>query len=119
MQLLKMATLFVVLAVSACATQHPDQVYWINSLKVDCTGVGPMKCLQVKKSKDMDATTDWQLFYSSIEGFNYEPGYIYQLSIKEESLPPQQVPADGASIKYKLVKVMSKTIDPQFRINDI
>ncbi|GAE83622.1 lipoprotein [Bacteroides reticulotermitis JCM 10512] len=50
--------------------------------------------------------TEWEYFYSNIEGFQYEPGYEFVLKVKEEKL--ENVPADASSIKYVLVKQISK-----------
>lgn len=94
------------------------RIYWVNSLKVSCTGVAPMKCLQVQKSRTIKKGK-WQNFYSVIEGFNFETGYIYKLSVKEEKIDPAKVPADGSSLKYTLVEVLEKNPDPKFRIHDI
>ncbi|WP_460687144.1 DUF4377 domain-containing protein [Niabella aquatica] len=84
-----------------------EYIYWINSATKDCQGVGPMKCLEVQKNDTLEPGK-WQLFYSQIEGFTYEPGYVYQLIIKEEQIPADRVPADGSSIKYTLVKQLEK-----------
>ncbi|HEX7242976.1 MAG TPA: DUF4377 domain-containing protein, partial [Longimicrobiaceae bacterium] len=37
----------------------------------DCTGVGPRKCMMVRR----EGQQEWQLFYSGIEGFEYEEGF--------------------------------------------
>lgn len=80
-----------------------EKTFIIASQTVDCTGVAPMKCLQVKE-KESDS---WGNFYSNIEGFTYEPGFEYVLNVKtEKNLNP---PADGSSIRYILVKQVSKT----------
>lgn len=68
----------------------------------DCVGVGPMKCLQVKETE----SAPWQNFYSKIEVFTYEPGYEYQLLVRTEKR--ENVPADASTIKYILVKEVSK-----------
>jgi heat shock protein HslJ len=94
------------------------QTYWINSLKVPCTGVGPQSCLQVKKGTDPEAE-DWQLFYDSIEGFAYEPGYRYELRVREIEKPANQTPADASSISYTLEEMVSKTLDGGLRLHDI
>ncbi len=69
----------------------------------DCTGVAPMKCLQVKETP----AGEWSNLYSNIEGFTYEPGYEYVLKIKTEKLA--NPPADGSSIRYTLIRQVSKT----------
>jgi hypothetical protein len=69
----------------------------------DCTGVGPQKCLWVK----MESEHNWTLHYSGIEGFAYEEGFEYTLTVKRERV--KNPPADGSSIRYTLVKVLEKT----------
>ena len=53
-----------------------------------------MQCLQVQKN-DTIVPGKWQSFYSAIEGFNFQTGYIYKLSISETKIDPAKVPADG------------------------
>jgi heat shock protein HslJ len=115
-------TLAITIFTISCATQKKTtsqpQIYWVNSLKVSCTGVAPMSCLQVQKNESIEKGK-WQNFYSPIEGFKFETGYICKLSVTEEKINPSQVPADGSSIKYTLVEVLEKKPDPKFRIHDI
>lgn len=110
--------LFLFIALS-CNTNKDKEVgtttYWVNSYRVPCTGVSPMECLQVRK----EGSDQWQFFYSNIVGFDYEPGYLYRIRVREEQLDPAQVPADASSIKYTLVSVEEKVGDPKLRINDI
>jgi heat shock protein HslJ len=42
--------------------------------------------------------------YSQIDGFDYQPGYLYRLKVRETRLLPAQVPADTSSIRYELVE---------------
>lgn len=68
----------------------------------DCVGVAPQKCLLVK----IEGAPNWTNHYSGIEGFTYEEGFEYKLSVKREKIknPPQ----DGSSLRYTLVKVIEK-----------
>ena len=105
--------------VASCGPAKDEKVdtvtYRINSYRVPCTGVAPMECLQVQR----EGSEDWELFYSAIEGFQFEPGYLYRIRVREEKLDPARVPADASSIKYTLVSVEEKVPDPKLRINDI
>ena len=92
--------------------------YWIDSSKATCSGVAPHQCLRVKKGIDFDAT-DWGNFFSPIEGFDYEPGSIYQLLVKETKREAGTTPADASSIIYTLVEVVKKTPDTKLRLHDI
>lgn len=97
----KLILLFIVLISASCTTENTVR-YTVASETVDCTGVGPQKCLQVK----IGDSDNWQYFYSQIEGFNYEEGYEYVLDVKEEE--KEHTPADASSIRYILVKEISK-----------
>ena len=55
--------------------------------------------------KDNNETT-WAVFKSDIEGVNYEPGYEYVIEVKKKHI--EKPPADGSSIRYKLIKTISK-----------
>lgn len=92
-----------------------EEIIEIASLKKPCTGVAPRQCLQVRKEN----TTDFILFYDTIEGFNYETGYTYTLKIKTEKLDTSKIPADASSIKYSLVEVLKKNADSSIRLHDI
>jgi hypothetical protein len=100
------------------ATGAPmDVIFHVNSARVPCVGVAPMNCLQVKRGAE--PTGDWQHFYSQIDGFDYEPGYLYRLLVRETRIPESQVPADASSIRYELVDVLEKTRDPRLALHDI
>ena len=113
--------LLATLLVQCGGTSQPgpgEYIYWVNSLKVPCTAVNPTHCLQVQKAEVLDPT-EWELFYSSISGFEFEAGYIYKLIVKEGELDATSVPADGSSIAYTLVKVLEKAKDNRLVLNDI
>lgn len=102
----------------ACDRQSDGiiETWWVNSAKVACTGVAPMSCLQIQKGDKIDPDS-WQFFYSTIKGFDYEPGKIYQIKVKitDKEGP---VPADASSKNYELVEIMSKETDPALRITN-
>jgi len=106
--------LLVSVALAACSqegssmkqTANQDgghtEVLLINSALVDCVGVAPMKCMQVRHS----AQQPWGLFYTGIEGFTFEPGYRYRLKVQVTEL--KNVPADASSLRYTLVEQLEK-----------
>ncbi len=106
----------------SCASQkkvtNSPYVIWVKGIKVDCTGVGPMKCMQIQKNEGFEPGK-WQNFYTEIEGFQFQSGNLCKLLVSEEKLDKSQVPADGSSIKYKLVEVLEKIPDPIFELHDI
>ncbi|MGL5031625.1 MAG: DUF4377 domain-containing protein [Aeromonas sp.] len=102
-----MKSLFIsaALLLSGCQSApapSPEETLYINSQWVDCVGVAPMKCMQVRRNK----LQPWTLFYQDIEGFQFEPGYRYQLTVSKEQLT--DVPADAPSLRYQLIKVVNK-----------
>jgi hypothetical protein len=98
---------FCLFALTQCKSMsnpsgNDEKTFIIASETADCTGVAPMKCLQVKE-KESDS---WENLYTNIEGFTYEPGFEYVLKVKTEKI--ENPPMDASSIKYILVKQVSK-----------
>lgn len=106
------------LACSADDKKQDQYVYWVNSTKVSCVGLASTKCLQIQKSETPDPLA-WESFHGSIQGFEYEAGYIYKIVVKENHLDPADLPADASSIEYTLVEILEKRQDLKLRINDI
>ena len=111
------STIFVLLGVllAACAPQLPggsplsgspqpdstEKTLYVGPQLADCVGVAPQKCLQVKDSPD----GEYRLLYDQIEGFEFEEGKEYVLTVSE--LPVENPPADSSAIQYRLVDVVS------------
>ena len=109
---------FMVSCATHKANKSNEYIYWVNSAKVPCEGVGAMQCLKIQKSDTLNSE-EWKLFYSGIDGFDYQPGYIYKLKVREEKIDRKNLPADTSAIKFKLIKVLEKKQDVRLRINDI
>src|SRR5690606_36537706 len=88
---------------SAPAAAPSQKTLFVRETLVDCEGEGPMKCMQVRESP----TGEWTLFYGSIEGFSYEPGYRYELRVETGSSSTGGA-ADAPKGKTRLVEVVSK-----------
>ena len=82
--------------------ESSEKTLWIGPKLVDCVGVAPMKCMQIKESEE----GEWQNFYDQIQGFDYEPGFNYKIvvSVSEREDPP----ADGSSLIYTLIEQVEK-----------
>ncbi|MEH6580095.1 MAG: DUF4377 domain-containing protein [Amphritea sp.] len=74
------------------------RTFTIDPQLVDCVGVAPMKCMVV----------NGKYFYDDIDGFTYEEGYRYMIEVSVSHVPKVEIPADGTSIIYRLVKQISK-----------
>ncbi|HEX7979838.1 MAG TPA: DUF4377 domain-containing protein [Gemmatimonadaceae bacterium] len=112
-----MRVLVLALGVLACASRAPSREAGIQdsaervTLEVDahrvpCTGEARTRCLRVRVLPD----TSWRLFYNRIEGFTYEEGYRWRLEVDRRRVP--NPPADGSSLAYRLVRVISREREP-------
>jgi hypothetical protein len=80
------------------------ETLYINSELLDCEGgAGPQKCMQIRRSPG----EHWELFYDGIEGFEFEPGFTYELRVRATVV--DDPPADASSQRYVLVEVVDKT----------
>ena len=95
--------LTAVALLGSCKNSQAIEKITVASERGDCTGVAPMKCLLIKEYGEKD----WQFLYNEIEGFEYEPGYEYEIEVVKEKI--ENPAADQSSIKYILTKVLSKT----------
>jgi heat shock protein HslJ len=77
---------------------------YVAALTKDCTGVAPMKCLQIRESKD----EPWKLSYIPIQGFEHIPGIEYRLRIKEDKNPNPA--ADSPSVTWYLDMAVEQTV---------
>ena len=81
-----------------------NKILHISPNLVDCVGVGPMKCMQIRE----DPNSDWQNFYDSIKGFDYSEGKSYKISVKINDV--QNPPADASSKKYELIEILDQKL---------
>lgn len=97
----------LVMGCSSTDTGVVESAMRINSYTVDCVGEAEGTCLLVQEG-DKIGTEDWELFYfeDSITGFDYEPGFIYNLIVRKTSVA--NPPMDGSSLKFELVRIVSK-----------
>ncbi|MGV3522999.1 MAG: DUF4377 domain-containing protein [Candidatus Sericytochromatia bacterium] len=77
----------------------------VKGEQVACTGVAPQQCLQIRRAGE----TNWSLWYSGIEGFVFTPGQTQTLIVRVEQMA--NPPADGSSLRYHQVRVLSSAPD--------
>jgi heat shock protein HslJ len=80
-----------------------EKTIYVGPTLVDCVGVGPRKCMLVKENPE----DEYGMFYDRIEGFDYAPGYEYELRVQVDPVP--NPPADASSLRYTLIEAVSKT----------
>ena len=100
---LTLASVAVGVALTGCSDSTDTTRLWIGPERVECEGVAPMMCLQVAESED----GDYQLFYDTIEAFDYQEGtsYVIDVSITEVENPP----ADASNLQYTLVEIVEES----------
>lgn len=84
------------------ASEATIETFFVGPERVDCVGVGPQECLQVRRG----ANAEFELFYDEISGFTFEPGYTYELRVRVQ--PVENPPADASSLAYELVETVSR-----------
>lgn len=85
---------------------------WVNSFKSDCKNAARIQYYLLTQEGTEKPSENWDCLYQEIEGFTFEPGYIYQLKV--ESFMREGMP------KLKLSEVISKELDPEYnRIYDL
>lgn len=95
------------LILTGCQKDSQENIMRVNHYTVSCTGEMTGRCLLVQRNENLN-TDNWEYFYyyNSIKGFDYEEGYTYTLNVREEKV--ENPPADGSSLSYTLIKVVSK-----------
>ncbi|MEZ0006457.1 heat shock protein HslJ [Flavobacterium sp. 28YEA47A] len=100
---MKLQFILLFLGASTLAFAQKTITMKVKENTVPCMGVAPMDCMQVKEGN----AKQWSNFYSTIEGFNYQPGYEYKLKViktKREG----NIPMDVSAYTYRLKKLVSK-----------
>lgn len=77
----------------------------VNSYTETCQGLAEMQCLLIQKGEQI-GTEEWEYFYDSIKGFEYEEGYRYDLDVKITQVV--NPPADASSLRYELIRLIRK-----------
>lgn len=81
------------------------QTLFVGSEQKECTGEAPQMCLLVKE----EANAEYEYFYDSIIGFDWQEGYEYELLVSITEIPQPLVPMDASSLSYALVELVSQT----------
>jgi len=98
------ATVLLSVAIFAIPLAYAEEVrtFFVNPYHVDCVGVGPQKCMQVREN----LYSEWLNFYDDIGGFSFVPGTFYKISVKITDI--KNPPADASSKKYELIEILEQ-----------
>jgi hypothetical protein len=89
---------------SAGTGDSEERTVFIGPQPIACMAMAPTECM----SAGPTAQGPWSyMFVWSIEGFQYQPGFLYELRIVD--IPDPHPPADGPSVRHVLVRLVSKT----------
>lgn len=89
-------------ASDATGAQSVPKTLFVGAARVSCQGEAPQQCLQVRETESQP----YRNLYRSIEGFDYEPSYEYELRVEATAVP--HPPADASAVRYRLLEVVSK-----------
>ena len=88
----------------------------INHFRQTAVGEGRYLVYLVQEEDEI-GNNDWNYLYEEIQGFDYELGYIYTITVRKINI--ENPPADGSSVKYVLVSVRSKEEVPDGETFDV
>ena len=77
---------------------------FVGPERAECMTLIPTTCLQVRFSPE----GSWENFSDPIEGFDFEPGFLYELMVRRIAIADP--PADGSSFRWILLKLISKSV---------
>lgn len=106
---MKKLCIILLLALVACSQDDSASEERVNMI-IDHyyemgVGVGPVPVLRVQEGDQIGAD-QFQFFYGGITGFEFEPGFIYELEVLKRNV--ENPPADAPSIEYILLNEVSK-----------
>lgn len=76
---------------------------FVGPEQIDCVGETAFPCLRVRE----DGQAAFENFYDPIEGFNWEPGFEYELRASVTRIQDPQ--ASFATLQYVLLEIVTKT----------
>ena len=96
----------VILALRLTGGGSSDQTVLIIAPEITgCVGEGIRHCMQIKYDA---AEPEWTLYPNIIDGFDFEPGYEYELLVEEVERGDRM---DTGFPYYRLVEIVNKTAE--------
>lgn len=109
MKKLILAAGVVLVTMSSCSTVK--KTMWVSGFKAKCDmGAGKGECLVVEESGNENGNR-WTTFYAPIEGFQFTPGIMQKIRVKEQKIDKKNVAQDASNIRYTLLKVENSKPD--------
>lgn len=96
---------------SKAETETETETFWVSGYKTEVSaGAGKIESFLINKN-DNYAEGNWQNFYTSIKGFNFEEGYLKKIKVSKTEIENGKVPADASSISYTFKEELDKKPD--------
>ena len=98
-----------------CGLIEPDSevlTLFVGPERIECMGfMFPTTCLQVR----FNPAENWEAFDDPIEGFDFEPGFFYELRVRRISITDP--PADASSYRWILLELVNKIVAQAYAID--
>lgn len=105
----KLIFLLSIFLFTACSSQRNSASdatnLRVNHYKQTAIGLSPQLVLLVQEDEEIGGDS-WTPHFDEIEGFDFEPGFIYNLQVKKTFL--QDPPQDASAIHYELLEIVKK-----------
>ena len=92
--------------------------YFVDAVRVVCADVGSRTCLRAIRAEGA-AVGEWQLVYGGIDGFDFHPGNLYHLVVRERERDAEGLPADASAVQLELVRIVAEAVDARNRLHDV
>ena len=99
-------TLIFLFSIIGCGRDEHIETLIIGPYTETCQGFIEQQCYL----EFNEESQEWEFFYESIQGFDFEPGYIYTLKVRLEDRGTEI--QDVGRYAYHLVEVLSKEEAP-------
>ena len=111
-QPVRLVSVFMLVLLGGCSLLGPatDKTLYLDHYMEECASLVLTLCNRVKTQP----SDSWTTTLNSIEGFDYQWGFVYELRIRETRII--NPPADGSATRVELLKVISKEkVAPEVR----
>ncbi|MEE9372995.1 MAG: DUF4377 domain-containing protein [Saprospiraceae bacterium] len=108
--------LIVIIFSCTDADNNIETILEVNHFKQSGTSLFNFQFIQIQEENEI-GNEDWSLLFDGIVGFDYKLGFFYKLKVKKNFI--ENPPADGSTIEYRLIEIVSQTkvsSDTQFEI---